>query len=100
MMRILFERTGGFAGGKLEGSLDCSTLSRAQFRRLRRLLDKSGFFELPPLLESYGPGADRFSYRVTVESEGRAHTVEADEAAIPDPMRPLLDFLATALSRK
>jgi hypothetical protein len=99
-MHILFERSGGFAGRKLEGSLDCSTLPRAQVRRLRELLDKSGFFDLPPVLQSDGAGADRFNYRVTVETEERKHTVEADETAMPEPMRPLLDFLARVLLRK
>jgi hypothetical protein len=100
MMRIFFERTGGFAGRKIEGFLDSSTLPRVQARRLRDLLKKSGFFDLPPTLESNHTSTDGFSYRVTVETDERKHTVEAGETAIPGPMRPLLNFLARSLLDK
>jgi len=99
-MRIFFKRTGGFAGRKLEGSLDSSTLPNSQARRLQELLTLSGFFDLPPVLKSDHPGADRFNYRVTVETEGRVHTVEGGEAAIPGSMRPFLDFLTRSLHAK
>jgi hypothetical protein len=96
-MRIFFERTGGFAGIKLKTLLDSSTLPPREARRLQRLLKQSGFFDLPPVLESGEPGADRFSYRVTVETEDGEHTVEAVEPAIPGTMRPFLDFLARSI---
>jgi hypothetical protein len=96
-MRIFLERTGGFAGRKIEGSLDSSTLPLSQARLLSRLLKESSFFDLPPVLESSQPGADRFSYKVTVETEKGSHTVEAGEAAIPGSMRPFLDFLTRSV---
>jgi hypothetical protein len=99
-MRILFERTGGFTGRKLQGSLDSSTLPLSKARRLRGLLKQSRFFELPATLESDHPGADRFNYRVTIETEEGKHTVEASDAAIPGQMRPLLDFIARSLVQK
>jgi|WetSurMetagenome_2_1015567.scaffolds.fasta_scaffold283169_2 hypothetical protein len=92
-MRVVFERTGGFAGIKVEGSLDSSSLTVPQARRLQTLLKKSGFFELPSVLESANTGADHFNYRVTVESEEGQHTVEAIDIALPASMRPLLNFL-------
>jgi len=99
-MRVLFERSGGFSGRKIQGSLDSSMLPSSEARRLSRLIEQARFFELPPILESTEPGADRFNYRVTVESEQGRHTVEASEAAVPGPMRPLLDFLTrTVVSR-
>ena len=99
-MRIFFQGTGGFAGRKLEGSLDSATLSFAQARRLKDLLEESGFFDLPPVLRSGIAGADRFSYRVTVETDEGVHTVEAAEEAIPAPMRPFLDFLTHSVRPK
>jgi len=98
-MRIFFARTGGFAGRKLEGFLDSSELPLSQARLLKKLLKQSNFFDLPPVLESGAPGADRFNYRVTVETEQGRHTVEAQEAAIPGSMRPFLDFLARSVQR-
>jgi len=96
-MRIFVERTGGFAGIKLKGSLDSATLPLSQARRLELLLRKSDFFNLPSVLDSDKPAADRFSYKVTVETENKTHTVEAGEAAIPLTMRPFLDFLTRSI---
>jgi len=99
-MRVFFERSGGFAGRKLQGSLDSSLLPLSKARRLKELLRKSGFFELPATLGSGEPDADRFSYRVTVETDDGRHTVEASDAAIPGQMRPLLDFLTRSILDK
>jgi hypothetical protein len=97
-MRIVFERTGGFAGLKLKASFDDATLPPGQARRLRRLLDESRFFELPLRIESPTRRPDRFQYRLTVEKENCVHTVQAGEDAVPATMRPLLEWL-TAASR-
>ena len=99
-MRIFFKRTGGFAGSKLEGSLDSSALPTSQARHLQQLLKQSRFFDLPPVLRSEQPGTDRFSYTVTVETDEKVHTVEAGEAAIPVSMRPFLDFVARSVRHK
>ncbi len=98
MMRIFFERTGGFAGRKIQGTLDSSDLPPTQVHRINRLLQKSRFFELPSTLELPGPCADQFNYKITVENENRRHTVETGDIAIPAGMRPLLDFLTRSFS--
>jgi hypothetical protein len=100
LMRIWLERSGGFAGRRQHGSLDSTSLSELQARQLAELLDRSHFFELPLRLESSSPGADRFSYRLTVETDSATHTVEAAEAAVPAELRPLLDWLTHSLFRK
>jgi hypothetical protein len=99
-MRILFERTGGFAGRKVEGILDCSALPLAQAHQLSELLRKSRFFDLPTALKVPDPGADRFLYKITVENENGLHTVEASDASVPGEMRPLLDYLTRSLLKK
>jgi len=99
-MRIIFERTGGFTGRKIQGLLDSSTLPPPKARKLEKLLEQSRFFELPTLLSSPEPGADRFSYRVTVETDKCRHTVETGDAAIPPALRSLLDFLTRSLFEK
>ena len=98
-MRIFFERTGGFAAIKLQRTLDSSELAPGEMKRLDNLLKKSRFFELPPRLESTLPAADRFHYKLTVESDQGMRTVEASDASIPAEMRPLIDWL-TSLSRR
>jgi len=98
-MRILFERTGGFAGLKLKATLDAESLPPQQARRLRKLLEESRFFELPLRLEGPVSRPDRFKYRLTVENNNCIHTVQANEDAVPSEMRPLLDWL-TATARQ
>lgn len=94
-MRIRFERTGGFAGIKLQKCFDSSDLSRAEAEHLETLIQKSCFYDLAEELKSSAPDADRFHYKLTVESEHGSRTVEAGEAAVPDSMRPLLHWLET-----
>lgn len=98
-MRVLFERSGGFAGRKLQASLDLQSLSPEDARRLEELLEHSRFFELPPKLETSQPGADRFTYRVTVVTDEGSRTIEAVDGAVPAGMRPLIDWL-TRLGRR
>jgi hypothetical protein len=95
-MRIVFERTGGFAGLKLKTSLDESTLPPKDARRLHRLLDKSRFFELPLRIEPANLRPDRFQYRLTVEKDNCIHTVRTSEDAIPRELRPLVEWLTDA----
>jgi hypothetical protein len=93
-MRIRFQRTGGFAGTRLELDLDSSTLPPDEARKLEKLLKDARFFDLPEHLRAERSGADRFEYRVTIESAERSHTIQAGEGALPATLRPLLDFLA------
>jgi hypothetical protein len=95
-MRILFERTGGFAGLKLKAALEAEALPPQQARRLRQLLEASQFFKLPLRLEAPVSRPDRFQYRLTVENKNCIHTVQASEDAVPPEMRPLLDWLTAA----
>ena len=95
---IRFERTGGFAGLSQRATLDSESLTPEQ---LEETLEHSRFFELPVKLEARAPGADRFQYLLTVEDKGRVHTVRAGDAAVPDSLRPLLDWLgADARARR
>jgi hypothetical protein len=99
-MKILFERTGGFAGRKLEGVLDSSDLPPNQTQQLRELLKKSRILEMPAFLALPNSGADQFNYKITIQNENGDHTVEAGDSAIPVEMRPLLDFLARSFLKK
>ena len=92
-LRVHFERTGGLAGRRVEVLVDSDFLPPTQAKRLQTLLAQSRFFDLPVELRSSPQGADRFQYRITVEADTQSHTVEAGEAAVPETMRPLLDWL-------
>jgi hypothetical protein len=97
---IILERHGGIMGRKIQGSLDSETLSRQQAHQLNSLLKRSRFFELPIHLEPDLPAPDRFTYRLTIESDQGTHTIEVSETSLPADLRPLLDFLTQSLFRK
>jgi len=97
-MRIDIERSGGFAGMLLRASIDTDTLPPEQAKELAPLLDAAHFFELPTITHSPSTRADQFRYKITIESEGRTHTVETGDESAPSTLRPLLRRL-TALAR-
>lgn len=89
-MRILFERSGGFAGMLVRASIDTASLSKEEADKLEKLVAEAGFFDLPVQLASPSPGADQFQYKVSIEEGDRRHTVETSDQAAPDSLRPLL----------
>jgi len=97
---IILERDGGIMGRKIRGSLNSDALPSRLARRLDALVKRSRFFELPIRLEPEQPAPDRFTYRLTIESDQAAHTIEVSEAALPDDLRPLLTFLNSSLLLK
>jgi hypothetical protein len=96
-MRVQFERSGGFAGMRAEATIDSDDLSQAQARELQDMVSAANFFSLPSKMED-SSGADRFQYRVTIESEGQRHTVECGEESAPESLRRLLEYI-TRLAR-
>lgn len=94
-MHIQFERSGGFTGIPLATSLDSETLSPEEVDALQKELDQARFFDLPAKIQTPGTGADRFEYRITVEKEGRSHTIEVGEGSIPETLQPLVQHLTT-----
>ncbi|MFQ5916035.1 MAG: protealysin inhibitor emfourin [Nitrospinota bacterium] len=95
-LRVQWERTGGFAGMRMAATIDSEALSQEEARRLRELVEAAGFFELPEEIAGPAEGADRFLYTLTVEMEGRRHTVRTSEAAAPPGLRSLIRWLTNA----
>ncbi len=94
-MRIQFTRTGGFAGIRMGGTIDTSTLDPGEAQTLQQELENAHFFELPAQLSggTGSPERDRFQYEITVEDGGQKHTVVAGESAIPANLQPLIQHL-------
>jgi hypothetical protein len=92
-MHIHFERTGGFAGMRKAVSLDSESLSPEEGEKLQKMIDAAGFFDLPAKFPAPKKGADYFQYLITVELEGKKHTVQVTETAVPDNLRPLIQYL-------
>jgi hypothetical protein len=91
-MRVLFERSGGFAGIPLTLTIDLANLSPDEATQLNRLIEQADFFNLPTTISSAAK-PDRFQYRVTIEGGDRHHTVSVGETAAPDTLKPLLNWL-------
>lgn len=92
-MHIQFERSGGFAGMRLTATIDSDTLSSDDAATLRGLIHAASFFDLPAKSPKSPSGADRFQYKVMVESADRRHAIEIDESTVPPSLRPLLNWL-------
>jgi hypothetical protein len=100
-MHIEFVRSGGFAGMRLAASVDSQNLPPEQASTLDKMIADTGFFDLPEQIKPSAPGPDRFEYQVVISSAGQTHSVNVNEAVIPDRLRPLLDFLTSlAMSSK
>ncbi|MEH2288658.1 protealysin inhibitor emfourin [Nostoc sp.] len=98
-MRISFERTGGFAGITKKTTVDTDTLPPNEASTLPRLVEAADLFRLPELITSPTPQSDRFQYKLTVEDNGKQHTVTVSESALPGTLRPLIEWLQ-AISQK
>ena len=98
-MKLHFERSGGFAGLRQTHDLGPADLTPEDTAELNHLIDSSHFFDLPAQVHAPNPGADRFHYKLALDTGNRQHTVELDDAAVPANVRPLIDWVA-AKSRK
>ena len=94
-MRVLFERTGGFAGMRVTATIDTESLSQQEARELVEMVHSAGFYELPAVIAAQAPGADRFNYKLTVKDELREHTVRVGESAVSEELETLLQRLNT-----
>ncbi len=99
-MKITFERSGGFTGLRLAAEIELAMLAESEFGRLSQLVGDSGFFDLPEQILSKERQPDRFSYRLTVAEDGRTHTVEVDEEAVPEKLAPLIGWLTEKVGPK
>jgi hypothetical protein len=84
-MKIIIERSGGFAGLVRRVQQDFSALSSEQQTALQKLLDAG----IPP--GSTSPGADRFSFKIEVQDEHGTRSLTIPEILMP----PCLANLAT-----
>jgi hypothetical protein len=98
-MHISFERSGGFTGIPITVTVDSSTLSPNEAAQLHQLVDMANFFQLPETIPAPDQ-PDRFQYSITVEEGDRRHIVTVGEAAVPNTLRPLLNWLMEAARRR
>jgi hypothetical protein len=97
-MKIKLERSGGFTGIPLRANIDSDSLAAEESKALQEMVKSSGFFDLPAKIPPSAAGADRFNYKITIETEGQSHTVEFSEANTPAELAPLVQKV-TLLAR-
>ena len=98
-MKIQFERTGGIAGMVMTAVIDSEALSREEAREVRELVVDAGFFDLPAEIAGETEGKDLFLFRLTIDYEGRRHSVTTSQEAAPPSLLPLLQWLTKAARR-
>ena len=76
-MKLIVERTGGFAGLRRYGEKDGAALSAEEFAALEKL------FATSPQTVSTSPGSDRFAYMIEVQDETGTKRINASEASMP-----------------
>jgi hypothetical protein len=101
-IKIEFERSGGFMGMRVQATFDTADLPADEAKTLIAMLEESGFYDLPELLEANQPGADQYEYRLAVtrqvDGEPHTHSVTMRDGSAPPALQPLLQRL-TRLAR-
>jgi hypothetical protein len=91
---VALERTGGlFAGGELSTSVSSVDLDDESREALEHHIERADFEQLAQRSPITGPGADMYQYEVTVERGGRRSSVVVSQTAVPDSLRPLVEWL-------
>jgi hypothetical protein len=91
-MRISIQRTGGFTAIPLTKTVDVAAMPPNEATELQQMVEAADFFNLPSTIPST-PQPDRFVYQISVEQEGKQHSVTVGETAMPPGMKPLVDLL-------
>lgn len=76
-MKVIVERSGGFAGIIRRGEKQFSALSPEQQTAVQMLLDKGA----PPV--STQMGADKFTYKIEVQGEQGSRSLTLPESLMP-----------------
>jgi hypothetical protein len=100
-LQIEFQRSGGFAGAVLSGSVDARDLAPAEADELLDLVDRADLPALSRRASGPRPGKpDRFQYDLRVTLGDQQHQVTLGETDVPESLRPLLDRLLELARRR
>ena len=98
-MRVQLKVSGGlayFPGLSKPIIIDSNTLPAQQANKLKQLLDDVSFFDLPSVINAPPAGAaDYRQYTITVDDDGKHHTVLATDLIQDPKLQVLLDYLQT-----
>ena len=96
-MRLALSRFGGLIGtAGPTVTVDTDSLDNDSASRLRNLLDRAAFFELPDEIESPRATPDAVGYELTVTDGEREKSVSFDYQSAPEPLRQLANAVRAA----
>lgn len=100
-LTVTFRRTGGlFAGNVLTASVSLRDLDQAQRADLQHHLDQADLAALAERSPIRGAGADTYQYDIVVDDGARRSQVVVAQTAVPDSLRPLIDWLEQRAGRR
>jgi hypothetical protein len=91
-MKISVVRGGGLAGMVKRTELASDALSAEDAETLHRKVEQAGLLESLEAPQAEPAHPDELTYEVTVEREGRQHTVRATESEMPEAVRALVNW--------
>ena len=97
---VTFRRTGGlFAGNVLVASVSVADLDDAQQETLRQCLEQADLDALAERSPITGTGADTYQYNITVDDGAKRSEVTVTQTAVPENLRPLIEWLEQRATR-
>ena len=99
-MRIVCERSGGFAGLTTRTEVDTDTLTTAQKRELQTLVEQSQLLDQLGKKRKAKTVADGFQYELTVTTEGGENTLTLHDGSVSEDMLALIDWLMAYRAKK
>jgi hypothetical protein len=91
-MRVTLEQSGGFAGLMIMRTIDTQDLSPSETQELEQLVKEADFFQLNSVTDR-NPQPDRFGYQLSIDTDGRSHSIQVSETNMPEQLRPLMAWV-------
>jgi len=100
VMKMSIVRGGGFGGLVTATTVDTASLAPEDARTLRAKVEQTGLFDLPEHMSGPPRQPHPFTYAVTVEDQGRTHTVRVSEEDVPESLGSLISWVSSVEGRE
>lgn len=90
-MKIEVRRSGGFAGLTTTFLVEEKFVTPVEVSQLEELVNKARFFDLSSKAPSRKHGADYYTYDITIEMNGKRHTVKTTDITISKSLRSMIN---------
>jgi hypothetical protein len=99
-MKVSIVRGGGFGGLVTVTTADTAALAPEDASTLRAKVEQAGLFDLPEHLSGPPRQPHPFAYALTVEDQGRSHTVRVSEEYVPEALGSLITWVSSVEGRE